>query len=115
LPPGTDPGDLGRTTERHLWIRGEFFETPWSSGAFAGYERAGIGRVVFGHTPQVDGARAFHDGRSFAIDSNACGNPHVPPDARREITLVRLSAAGPLADAPRIVVPTPDPARDPGV
>jgi hypothetical protein len=105
LPPWTDPGDLGRTTDRHLWIRGEFFDTPWSSGAFVGYEEAGIHRVVFGHTPQIEGARAFHDGRSLAIDTNACGNPRLPPGARRELTLVRLSAAGPLAGAPRVIVP----------
>jgi hypothetical protein len=106
LPPWTDPGDLGRTTDRHLWIRGEFFETPWESGAFVGYEQAGIHRVVFGHTPQLDGARAHHDGRSLAIDTNACGNPRLPPGTPRLITLVRLTPAGPLADAPRVVVAT---------
>ncbi len=106
LPPWTDPSDLGRTTDRHLWIRGEFFETPWSSGAFVGYEQAGIHRVVFGHTPQLDGARAYHDGRSLAIDTNACGNSRLPARTPRLVTLVRLTAAGPLADAPRVVVPT---------
>ena len=108
LPPWTDPGDLGRTTDRHLWIRGEFFDTPWASGAFVGYEQAGIHRVVFGHTPQLDGARAYHDGRSLAIDTNACGNSRLPPGTPRLVTLVRLTVAGSLADAPRVVVPVPE-------
>jgi hypothetical protein len=69
--------------------------------------------VVFGHTPQVAGVRSFHDGRSLAIDTNACGNPRLPPGAHRELTLVRLSAAGPLAEAPRIVVTAADAAARP--
>lgn len=105
LPPWTDPGDLGRTSDRHLWIRGDFYATPWSSGAFGGFEQAGIHRVVFGHTPQLDGARAYHDGRSLAIDTNACGDPHLPPGTPRLVTLVGLTAAGSLAEAPRLVVP----------
>jgi hypothetical protein len=108
LAPWTDPHDLGRTTDRHLWIRGEFFDTPWDSGAFVGYEQAGIHRVVFGHTPQLDGARAYHDGRSLAVDTNACGNSRLPRGTAQLVTLVRLTTAGPLAEAPRIVVATAD-------
>ena len=111
LPPWADLDDLGRDTEQHLWIRREFFGTPWSSGAFTGFEEAGVHRVVFGHTPQPDGARTFHDGRSLALDTNACGNPQLPADARRMITLVEL--AGDVAfDAARFVVVATDDAPD---
>jgi len=108
LPPWTDPDDLGRDTEQHLWVRAEFYGTPWSSGAFGGYEEAGIHRVVFGHTPQRAGARTYHDGRSLALDTNACGNPRMPPDAQRMITLVALVGDVAFDAALRIVVPTDD-------
>ena len=106
LPPWADLDDLGRDTEQHLWVRREFFATPWSSGAFAGFEEAGVRRVVFGHTPQVAGARTYHDGRSLALDTNACGNPQLPPEARRMVTLVELVGDVPLGSARSVVVPT---------
>lgn len=115
LPPWADPSDLGRTTDRHLWVRGEFFDTPWSSGAFARFERSGILRVVFGHTPQIDGARTFHEGRSLAIDTNACDNAHLPAGARRVLTLVELTADISFEAARFVVIPTdraPDRRRD---
>lgn len=115
LVPGTGLDDLGRTTFRHLTIRGDFFDTPWRSGAFAAYEAAGIERVVFGHTPQARGIRSAHDGRSLAIDTNACGNPGMAADASRMISLVRLAGDLALEDAPLVVVPTegaPDRSRD---
>lgn len=111
LPPWADLDDLGRTTEQHLWVRGDFFDTPWRSGAFTGFEQAGIHRVVFGHTPLANGARTFHEGRSLGIDTNACGNPQLPPGARRMVTLVEL--AGQVAfDATRRVVVATDDAPD---
>lgn len=106
LPPGADPDDLGRTTDRHLWVRTEFFDTPWESGAFRGFEQAGIERVVFGHTPLPHGARLYHEGRSIDIDTNASGNPRLPADAEHIVTLVRLAGDGNLRSAPRIVVHT---------
>lgn len=108
LPPWADLDDLGRTTEQHLWVRREFFETPWRSGAFTGFEQAGVHRVVFGHTPLANGARAFHEGRSLGIDTNACGNPQLPPGARRMVTLVELAGEVALDAARRVVVATDD-------
>lgn len=106
LPPGGRLRDLGRTTDRHLWVRSEFFDTPWESGAFAGFERDGVHRVVFGHSPLPHGARLHHDGRSLNIDTNASGNPRLPADAEHIVTLVRLHGRVTLAAAPRIVVHT---------
>ncbi len=106
LPPWADLDDLGRDTEQHLWVRAEFFGTPWSSGAFGGFEEAGVRRVVFGHTPQRTGARSYHEGRSLAIDTNACGNPQMPPEARRMVTLLELVGDVPFESARSIVVPT---------
>lgn len=108
LPPWTNLDDLGRTTEQHLSVRAEFFDTPWPSGAFAGFEQHGIHRVVFGHTPLVDGARIFHKGRSLGIDTNACGNPQLPPSARRLVTLVKLAGDVSLKETLRVVVATDD-------
>ncbi len=100
--------DIGRTTEEHLWIRGNFFETSWRSGAFSGFEQAGVRRVVFGHTPLPNGALTFHEGRSLGIDTNACGNPQLPPGARRMVTLVELTGEVALAAARRVIVATDD-------
>ncbi|MHB8892371.1 MAG: metallophosphoesterase family protein [Candidatus Limnocylindrales bacterium] len=108
LVPGHGPDDLARTTLEHLWIRETFFGTPWRSGAFAGFEAAGIERVIFGHTPQPDGTRLFHGGRSLAIDTNACGNPQMAHDARRLVTLVELGDGGGLDGVRSVVVDTLD-------
>jgi hypothetical protein len=115
LAPGCAPDDLGIVTDAHLWIRAEFFETPWESGAFDGYRRAGVERVVYGHTPGPDGVRVQQGGRLLNLDSNACGNPRMPPEARRMVTLVNLGDGSFEASA-RVVVPTdaaPDRASNP--
>jgi serine/threonine protein phosphatase 1 len=106
LVPGHGPDDLGRTTLEHLWIREVFFTSSWRAGAFAGFQAAGIERVVFGHTPQPDGMRVLHGGRSLAIDTNACGNPQMDHDARRLLTLVEVGDAGDLGGARSVVVDT---------
>jgi hypothetical protein len=108
LPPWAGPDDLGVATDAHLYIRREFFLADWSTGLFDRFADAGIHRVVFGHTPQPDGARLYHDGRSLALDTNACGNPNMPPDARRMVTLLRLEGTVELADAERLIVATDD-------
>jgi serine/threonine protein phosphatase 1 len=105
LPPDHGPDDLGTITDAHLWIRSEFFETPWESGAFDSYLRAGVERVVFGHTPGADGAQVLQGGRLLNLDSNACGNPRMPADARLMVTLVQVGDA-PFDRAQRIVIPT---------
>ncbi|CAN5701867.1 hypothetical protein BH23CHL8_BH23CHL8_19430 [soil metagenome] len=94
LPPDHGPDDLGVTTDEHLWIRSAFYETPWEDGAFERYRHAGIERVVFGHTPQPDGPRLFHGGRSLAIDTNAVGNPGLPRGSQQLLTLVGLAGDG---------------------
>jgi serine/threonine protein phosphatase 1 len=114
LPPDHGPDDLGTITDAHLWIRSEFFETPWDTGAFDAYLRAGVERVVFGHTPGPDGVQVLQGGRLLNLDSNACGNPRMPTDARKMITLVRLDES-PFDRAERVVVATdraPDRAPD---
>ena len=60
----------GRSAER-LWIRRAFFESadPFpAADAWAPYREAGIGRVVFGHTP-VEEPTTFHDGRALNLDT----------------------------------------------
>ena len=94
LPPDHGPDDLGVTTDEHLWIRSAFTDTPWEAPEFERYRHAGIERVVFGHTPQLDGPRLHHDGRSLAIDTNAVGNPQLPARSRRLLTLVGLAGDG---------------------
>ncbi len=105
LAPGCGPADLGIATDAHLWVRAEFFETPLESGAFDGYRRAGVERVVYGHTPSPDGVRVLQRGRLLNLDSNACGNPRMPPHARRMVTLVNLGD-GSFEASPRVVIPT---------
>ena len=111
LPPGFGPDDLGVHTEEHLWVRSAFFDTAWDSGAFAAYQAAGIGRVVFGHTPQWGGVTRFHDGHSLDIDTNAVGNPRMPAGAVQELTLLRLSGDEVFDEVHTISVPTYE-ARD---
>lgn len=98
--------DLGVTTDEHLWTRAGFFDTAWESDAFAAYRRDGIGRVVFGHTPQQDTPAFFHDGRSLCIDTNAVGNPRMPADAQQSITLVGLVGDGSFESARLISIDT---------
>jgi hypothetical protein len=108
LPPGRTLGDLGTRTDDHLWVRSAFFDTPWETGAFDGFHRDGIERVVFGHTPQWSGPALFHGGRSLDIDTNAVGDPRMPPGAVQELTLVGLSGDGSFEAARTVAVPTRD-------
>lgn len=106
LPPWSRLEDLGRTTEQHLWVRSEFFDTDWSSGAFRGFEQAGVRRVVFGHTPTSAGPCVFQDGRALCLDTNACGNPGLPPDAQLMSTLARLGTGNRFEETEFVTVPT---------
>jgi hypothetical protein len=108
LVPYAALDDLGRTTDRHLWIRSAFFATPWSSGAFDAYAADGIERVVFGHTATTDGHRIQQDGRSLCLDTNACDAPTMSAGASARITLVRLSGDVPFDEAHYVIVPTHD-------
>ncbi len=106
LAPGYGPHDLGVTTEEHLWVRSGFFDTAWDSGSFDAYRAAGIERVVFGHTPQWEGATLFHEGHSLDIDTNAVGNPSMPDGAVQELTLLGLADSDTFADARYVTIPT---------
>ena len=106
LPPGWRLADLGTRTDEHLWIRSGFFDTHWDDEAFAGYEAAGIRRVVFGHTPQWSGPTFFHGGRSLDIDTNAVGDPRMPAGAVQEMTLVGLSGDGSFEGARLVRIAT---------
>jgi hypothetical protein len=108
LAPDSGPDDLGVTTEEHLWVRSGFFDEAWESGRFDAYRAAGIERVVFGHTPQWEGPTLFHEGHSLDIDTNAVGNPRMPPGAVQELTLLGLSDSDTFDDATLIRVPTAD-------
>ena len=107
LPPGAALDELGLTTDAHLWVRADFYETPWRSGAFERFRAVGIERVVFGHSPGPYGIRVMQGGRLLAVDSNACGNPRMPTDARRMVTLVQLDDES-FDRARRVVIPTDD-------
>jgi 3',5'-cyclic AMP phosphodiesterase CpdA len=106
LPQWAGLDDLGVTTDLHLFVRSEFFDATWESGVFDRFEAEGVRRVVFGHTPQPGGPRLFHGGRSIALDTNACGNPRMPTNARRMVTLLELHGDVAFADARMVVVPT---------
>lgn len=108
LPPGLSLDAFGVTTEEHLWVRDEFFDTPWDAEDFSAYRAAGIDRVVFGHTPRPEGATLFHEGRSFMIDSNAVGGTRLPPGSHQELTLLKLHGTIAFDQAERIIVPTRD-------
>ncbi len=54
-----------------LWIRRAFFDSPErfpDGDAWATYRDAGLGRVVFGHTP-VERPTFSHDGRALNVDT----------------------------------------------
>jgi serine/threonine protein phosphatase 1 len=106
LPPERSPADLGVRTDDHLYVRATWFSMPWSTGAFAGFEMAGVRRVVFGHTPRADGAEIVHGGRSINLDTNAPGSPGMPAGARRLVTLLELRNDVAFADARRVEVDT---------
>ena len=79
-----------RSADR-LWIREAFFASsdPFPDAeAWATYREAGIGRVVFGHTP-VDQPTLSHAGRALNIDTWRS----------QRVTLARLEAGQELGDA----------------
>ena len=62
--------DWGRSAER-LWIRDAFFSSgePFPTASrWAPFREAGIGRVVFGHTP-VERPTTYHRGRALNLDT----------------------------------------------
>ena len=62
--------DWGRSAER-LWVRDAFFASDDrfpSATAWGPYREAGIGRVVFGHTP-VERPTTYHAGHALNLDT----------------------------------------------
>src|SRR4051794_6167904 len=62
--------EWGRSAQR-LWIRDGFFASDASFASappWAAFRDAGIGRVVFGHTP-VERPTTFHGGRALNLDT----------------------------------------------
>ena len=109
--PGQTLAEFEARAER-LWIRSAFFDSadPFpATDAWASYRDAGIGRVVFGHTP-VAGPSFSHEGRALNLDTWRS----------ERVTLARLEPARDLRDAtylteaaePRMVPDTPVPAQD---
>ena len=85
-----------RSADR-LWIRGGFFDSPDlfpDADAWEPYRRAGIARVVFGHTP-VDRPTLSHDGRALNLDTWR----------GQQVTLARLEPGGELRDATFLAEP----------
>lgn len=100
-----------RSADR-LWIRDRFFASSEAfprAAAWAPYRRAGIGRVVFGHTP-VNGPSFYHQGRALNLDTWR----------GQQVTLARLDPDGTLPDAvflsepaePRAVTDAPTTAEE---
>lgn len=79
-----------RSADR-LWIRDEFTASPDlfpDADAWTPYRKAGIGRVVFGHTP-VDRPTLCHAGRALNLDTWRS----------QQVTLARLEPGRELGDA----------------
>jgi serine/threonine protein phosphatase 1 len=88
--PYQDLGRFERSADR-LWIRDEFFASQDSfpgAEAWAAYRMAGIGRVVFGHTP-VERPTLGHGGRALNLDTWR----------GRQVTLARLEPGRALGEA----------------
>jgi serine/threonine protein phosphatase 1 len=88
--PFQDLDRFARSADR-LWIRSAFYASaePFpEADAWAPYRRAGIGRVVFGHTP-VEQPALSHDGHALNLDTWR----------GQRVTLARLGPGGELGDA----------------
>ena len=94
--PGQSLAAFGAHAER-LWIRDRFFDAferfPDGDG-WAPYREAGLGRVVFGHTP-VREPLTSHGGRAIDLDTWA----------GRMVTLARIPGAGSLDGVELIAEP----------
>jgi serine/threonine protein phosphatase 1 len=85
-----------RSADR-IWIREGFFDSPDrfpEAEAWTAYRTAGIGRVVFGHTP-VERPRLHHQGAALNIDTWRGST----------VTLARLDPGGDLRDATFLAEP----------
>jgi serine/threonine protein phosphatase 1 len=114
LPVEYDLDDLLSTVE-HLWVRHAFYgdlrfvnsvrradESGDAGTRYGKFVRAGIRRVVFGHTPQ-DGPRLFHENLSLDLDANACGRID---GYTAHVALAHIVAGEDLAATKFVLIPT---------
>jgi Calcineurin-like phosphoesterase len=88
--PNQELDEFERSADR-LWIRRDFFASPHPfpiADPWTPYRRAGMGRVVYGHTP-VEQPTLGHDGRALNLDTWR----------GQQVTLARLDPDGPLEDS----------------
>jgi serine/threonine protein phosphatase 1 len=88
--PNQELDRFERSADR-LWIRDGFFASPDrfpDAAAWAPYRKAGMNRVVFGHTP-VDSPTLFHAGHALNLDTWR----------GKQVTLARLGPGRELRDA----------------
>jgi Calcineurin-like phosphoesterase len=88
--PNQELGQFERSADR-LWIRREFFASPHPfprADPWTPYRRAGLGRVVYGHTP-VERPALGHAGRALNLDTWR----------GQQVTLARLDPEGALGDS----------------
>lgn len=94
--PFQELGRFERSADR-LWIRDAFFASaePFPEApAWAPYHDAGIGRVVFGHTPVVE-PTTCHGGRGLNLDTWR----------GQRVTLARIAADGDLGESAFLTEP----------
>lgn len=94
--PYQDLDRFERSADR-LWIRDAFFAAPDpfpAARAWAVYRRAGIERVVFGHTP-VAHPTLVHDGRALNLDTWR----------GQQVTLARMAASTDLGETHYLAEP----------
>ncbi len=103
--PGQDLAAFEASAQR-LWIRGRFFASEAafpSSPAWSVYRRAGMERVVFGHTP-VEAPTLFHGVRALNLDTWRGGTvslAHLAGERLDDAVLLSEPAAPrAVADAP---------------
>lgn len=95
--PFQDLDQWARSADR-LWIRDGFFDSaePFPAAeAWAPYREAGIGRVVFGHTP-VEDPTFSHDGHALNLDTWR----------GQQVTLARIEAGTDLLGTTFLAEPT---------
>jgi serine/threonine protein phosphatase 1 len=88
--PNQELDAFERSADR-LWIRREFFASPHvfpAADPWTPYRRAGLGRVVYGHTP-VERPALGHDGRAINLDTWR----------GQQLTLARLDPEGALSES----------------
>jgi hypothetical protein len=106
-PVPHQPMDAWERSAERLWVRDAFFASAASFPAadtWAPFRDAGIGRVVFGHTP-VERPATYHDGRALNLDTwrgSLVSLARLAPDGDLGASTFLAAPAEPrsIADAP---------------